>query len=167
MKIFTVCFFGHRQVDDYKNVDQSVYDIVCRLIKEKEYVDFFVGREGDFDQIVSSAVIRAKKNIFDGNSSLIWVQPYLKADYRDYPEDYESYYDFVEICSESEIVHPKAAIQTRNRNMIDRSDLCVFYVSKEHGGAWQTLQFAKQQKKEIINITQETKQDAGIDIVYG
>lgn len=133
-------------------MDQSVYDIVCRLIKEKEYVDFLVGREGDFDQIVSSAVIRAKKNIFDGNSSLVWVQPYLKADYRDHPEDYELYYDCVEICGESEVAHPKAAIQIRNRVMVDRSDLCVFCVTKNSGGAWQTMQYAKKKDKKIINI---------------
>ena len=152
MQLLTVSFFGHRIIEDYCFVDREVYSIVSRLIEENEYVDFLVGREGDFDQIVSSAVIRAKNKIFDANSSLVWVQPYLRADYRNHPEDYEEYYDSIEICSESSIAHPKAAIQIRNRAMVDRSDLCVFYVSKNKGGAWQTMRYAQQQKKEIINI---------------
>ena len=152
MQIFTSSFFGHRMIEDYDHVEQMIYNIVSSCLEEKEYVDFLVGREGDFDQIVASAVRRAKKEIYDANSSLVWVQPYLKADYRDHPEGYEAYYDSIEVCGESEVAHPKAAIQIRNRSMVDRSDLCVFYVIKECGGAWQTMQYAKKQQKEIINI---------------
>jgi len=35
--------------------------LVHRLLLEKEYVEFLVGRDGDFDQIVSSAVKRQKR----------------------------------------------------------------------------------------------------------
>lgn len=152
MQTYGVCFFGHRQIDDYKYVEQRIYEIVRRLIEGKEHVDFYVGREGDFDQIVASTVRRAKKEVFDANSSLVWVQPYLKAAYRDHPEDYEAYYDSVEICGDSEITHPKAAIQIRNKFMVDRSDLCVFYVARKNGGAWQTMEYAKKQNKQILNI---------------
>lgn len=152
MQIFTSSFFGHRVIDDYYNVDQKIYEIVRRLIEEKEYVDFLVGREGDFDQIVSSSVRRAKKEVFDANSSLVWVQPYLKADFRDHPEEYEAYYDSIEVCGESDVAHPKAAIQIRNRSMVDRSDLCVFYVARNYGGAWQTMEYAKRQNKQFLNI---------------
>ena len=46
----------------------------------------------------------------------------------------------------------KAAHQARNRDMVDRSDLVVFYVEHEHGGAWQTMSYAVNQEKEIINL---------------
>ena len=31
--------------------------------------------------------------------------------------------------------------------MVDRSDLVVFYVEHEYGGAWQTMKYAVNQKK--------------------
>ena len=61
-------------------------------------------------------------------------------------------YDEVEICSESDGSHPKAAYQIRNRCMVDRSDLVIFYVTHNSGGAYQTMQYAKSIGKTIINI---------------
>ena len=62
--IFTVCFFGHREVDNYQLAESKTYEIVADLIRSKEYVDFLVGRNGEFDQIVSSAVKKAQRNVF-------------------------------------------------------------------------------------------------------
>lgn len=63
MNIYTVCFFGHRYIDEPDRIDLQVYKLICDLIRSKEYVDFLIGRDGDFDQLVSSAIIRAKRNI--------------------------------------------------------------------------------------------------------
>ena len=35
---------------------------------------------------------------------------------------------------------------------VDRSDLVVFYVEHEYGGTWQTMKYAVNQKKKIINL---------------
>lgn len=43
-------------------------------------------------------------------------------------------------------ISSKAAHQSRNRNMVDRSDLVVFYVEHEYGGTWQTMKYAVNQK---------------------
>ena len=85
LNVYTVCFFGHRYVDNYSELDCQVYKIICELIKTKEYVEFLIGRDGEFDQLVSSAIIRAKRNIFDANSSHTWVLPYQKAEYICWP----------------------------------------------------------------------------------
>ena len=68
-----------------------------------------------------------------------------------YGPDY-AYYDEIEICEESSVKHFKAAFQVRNRHMVDRSDLTVFYVETNEGGAYQTMQYAIQQGKEHINL---------------
>lgn len=151
LDIFTVSFFGHREVDHFREAEKQVDMLVYRLLEEKEYVDFLVGRNGDFDQIAASAVRRAKE-FYSGNTSLIWVMPYELAEYRENTKTYDQYYDEVEICSESDGTHPKAAYQIRNRSMVDRSDLVVFYVTHNHGGAYQTMQYAKSIGKDIINI---------------
>jgi len=151
LDIFTVSFFGHREIDRFREVERQVETLVLKLIEGKDYVDFLVGRNGDFDQIAASAVRRAKE-CYRGKSSLIWVMPYELAEYRENKKAYDQYYDEVEICSESDGSHPKAAYQIRNRSMVDRSDLIIFCVTHNHGGAYQTLQYAKSKRKDIINI---------------
>ena len=152
LSVYTVCFFGHRQVDDFQSAEQAVESFIEVLLKEHEYVEFLVGRDGEFDQIVSSTILRLKKRTDKANCSLTWVMPYLKADYINNQENYDSYYDSVEICEQSAHAHTKAAIQIRNRAMIDRSDLCVFYVSKKKGGAYQTFRYAETTGIPIINL---------------
>lgn len=152
LSVYTVCFFGHRQVDDFQSVDQAVENLIEDLLKTHEYVEFLIGREGEFDQIVCSAVLRCKKRMDSANCSLTWVMPYLKAKYSNNQESYNNYYDFVEVCEQSAHAHPKAAIQLRNQAMVDRSDLCVFYVSKRMGGAYQTLRYAERTGANMINL---------------
>ncbi len=152
LDIYTVTFIGHRYIDRFSFVEDKIEEFVRDLISSKEYVDFLVGRDGDFDQIVSSSILRVKKNVFDANSSLIWVLPYETAEYRNNTESFESYYDDVEICQESAVAHFKGAIQIRNRYMVDRADLLICYVEKESGGAYQTMQYAIKKGKKVINI---------------
>lgn len=95
---YTVCFFGHRYIDNHSEISEEIYRIVKQLIKEKEYVNFLVGRDGDFDLIVASAIRRAIKEFDYGNSSLIWVLPYDKVEFKNNRQAYENYYDSIEIC---------------------------------------------------------------------
>ena len=152
LDIFTVAFFGRRYIDYDRPVEEQVSKIIRTLIKEHEYVDFLVGRDGEFDQIVASEVRKIKHEVYNGNSSLIWVMPYVKAEYIQNKESFESYYDEVEICPESCRAHPKAAIQIRNRSMVDRSDLIVCYVTHNSGGAYQTMKYAESIQKRVENI---------------
>ena len=59
----------------------NIYNIVLHLLESKEYVEFLVGRNGVFDQLVSSTVRRVKRNFRDDNSALVLVLPYLTAEY--------------------------------------------------------------------------------------
>lgn len=79
MNVYTVAFFGHRFIEHFFDAEDKVAMVVNDLIRNKEYVEFLVGRDGDFDQIASSTVRRAKTAIGDDNSSLVWVLPYQKA----------------------------------------------------------------------------------------
>ena len=82
MNLFTVSFFGHREVDDLFVIEQQLEVIIRELLLTKEYVEFLVGRDGEFDQIVSSTIRRCKRTIRNDNSSLILVLPYMTAEYR-------------------------------------------------------------------------------------
>lgn len=125
------------------------------LPESKEYVEFLVGRNGEFDQLVSSTVRRVKRNYRDDNSALVLVLPYLSAEYEKNEEAFQEYYDEVEICQSSSAAHFKAAMQLRNREMVDRSDLVVCYIEHNSGGAFQTVQYAKKKNKEIVNLSDQ------------
>ena len=145
-------FFGHRYIDNFYKIEEKLEEIIRKLIREHEYVDFLVGRDGDFDQIVSSTIKRIKRDVWDCNSSLIWVMPYLKAEYSNNQDNFEEYYDEIEVCYESSKAHPKSAIQIRNKYMVDRSDLIIFYVETTSGGAYQTMKYAERNGKLILKI---------------
>lgn len=155
---FTVSFFGHRQIDRFFDAEEKVTAIVRSLIAEKEYVEFLIGRDGEFDQIVFSAVRQTKKSIRDDNNELTWVMAYPKAEYANNEESFDAYYDRVEVCDVSARSHPKSAIQIRNRSMVDSSDLVVCYIDHPSGGAFRTMQYAQKCGKIVINLALENEQ---------
>lgn len=151
MNTFTVSFFGHRHIDKPIAVEVALEGLIGSLLRSKVYVEFLVGRNGDFDQLVSSVICRCKRTIRDDNSAHIWVLPYETADLRDHDEDYRAYYDEIEVFK-SLGGHYKSAFQARNRAMVDRSHLVVFYVEHRVGGAYQTMLYAKQRRKDYVNL---------------
>ena len=155
MDTYTVAFFGHRYLDNPFQIEQRLDIIIEKLIRENEYVEFLVGRDGEFDQFVSSAVRRAKRHYRGDNNFLVLVLPYPKAEYLNNVEYFEEYYDEIEICQASAKAHFKGAIQIRNREMVDRADLIVCCIDHEYGGAYQTIQYAQKQNKKIINLAME------------
>lgn len=157
MITYTVSFFGHRYIDNPFSIEPKLEELILDLLRSKDYVEFLVGRDGDFDQLVSSIVRRCKKNYRDDNSALVWVMPYETAEYRNNSEAFQDYYDEVEICAESADKHFKSAFQVRNRSMVDRSDLVVFCVERTSGGAYQTMQYAQKTGANFINIPDVTR----------
>lgn len=159
LRLYTVSFFGHRIIEDFNRAEKKAKVIIRELILQKEYVEFLVGRGGDFDQIVSSAVKRLQRRIRADNSSLVWVLPYSTAQLRNNEESFQAYYDEIEICDAAQNSHPKRAYQIRNRKMVDRSDLVVFYVEHNSGGAYQTLRYAQEKGKRIINLAEQPSEE--------
>ena len=153
LNIYTVSFFGHRYIDNASEVEQHLDCLLHDLIVQKEYVEFLVGRDGDFDTIASAAIKRAIHSYGYGNAHFILMLPYMKAEYRDNEKEFLDYYDEVEVCTESSEAHPKSAIQVRNRCMVDRSDLVVCCIQHKSGGAYKTVQYAVKQGKQVRNLS--------------
>ena len=152
MDIYTVSFFGHREIENALEVERKLEAKITELIQTKQYVEFLVGREGEFDILAASVVKRVKKKMDYGNCSLIWVLPYMKAEFRDNEKIFLEYYDDVEVCEQSSKAHFKSAMQIRNRAMVDRSDLVICCIQHKSGGAYKTVQYATKQNKEIFNV---------------
>ncbi|MBQ7940220.1 MAG: hypothetical protein IJ281_07575 [Clostridia bacterium] len=157
MEIYTVSLFGHRQIDDPFFVERVLEIMVRQLLAEKEYVEFLVGRDGEFDLLAASVIKRCRRAVGEENSALIWMLPYPTAEYRDHEEEYLSYYDAVEVSQNAAGAHFKSAMQIRNREMVDRSDLVIFCVEHQKGGAYQSMRYAEKQGVPFINISQNGK----------
>ena len=110
MNVFTVSFFGHREVEEPAEVETRLEKLLHDIVTQKEYVEFLIGRDGGFDLLASSVIRRTIKKCSYGNTSFILVLPYMKAEFRDNEQKFLEYYDEVEICAESLTAHYKAAI---------------------------------------------------------
>lgn len=154
MNIYTVAFFGHRQPTSILVLEERLMPILRDLINQKDYIEFLVGRDGEFDQVVSSTIRKAKENYAYGNVSHILVLPYERADYRDNRDSFEEYYDEVEISYESTQAHPKAAIFERNKQMALRADLIICDIEHNFGGAYKAVKYAESLGKRIINLAE-------------
>ena len=152
MEIYTVSFFGHREIENALEVERKLEAKITELIQTKQYIEFLVGREGEFDILAASVVKRVKKQMDYANCSLIWVLPYMKAEFRDNEKNYLEYYDDVEVCEQSAKAHFKSAMQIRNRAMVDRSDLVICCIQHKSGGAYKTVQYAEKQDKNIFAL---------------
>lgn len=86
MEVFTVSFFGHRMIDDVFEIENRLEQLIRTLLREHQYVEFLVGRDGEFDQLVSSVIRRCKREYRSDNSSHIWILPYLTAEFRNNEE---------------------------------------------------------------------------------
>ena len=149
---YTVCLFGHRRIENVIEIEDTLRAVIEKILAEHEYVEFLIGREGEFDILAASVIKSIMRNRDIGNCSLTLVMPYLRTDFEKNQAEYEAYYDSIKLCEESAAAHPKAAIQIRNRFMVDRSDLCVFYVTHPSGGAYRTKQYAEAAGKQIISL---------------
>lgn len=150
MEIYRVSFIGHRELHSIRYVEDRIEGLVRDLLSKKEYVEFYLGRNGDFDISAASAIKRAQKALGAHNSSLILVLPYHTRD-----EDYfDTFYDEILLPIDNK-THFKAAITKRNEWMIDNSDLLIIYVESELGGAYTALKYAKRKGASVINIAKD------------
>ena len=155
LRPFTVCLFGHRRIEEPVLVEERLRVVIEEIVDEHKCVEFLVGREGEFDLLASSVIKDIKRRKDCPDCSLTLIMPYLKADFLNNQQGYEDYYDSVQLCEESSATHPKSAIKVRNRHMIDRSDMCIFYVASNNGGAYQTMKYAQGRNKKVINIREK------------
>ena len=56
MEIYTVSFFGHRLVERASEIEVRLEILLHDLITQKEYVEFLIGRDGEFDLLAASSM---------------------------------------------------------------------------------------------------------------
>ncbi len=164
MDICTVSLFGHRELSQPFMTEERLERVISHLITHKDFTEFLIGRDGEFDILAASVIKRSAEKYDYGNCSMTLVLPYMKAEYRKNQKHFLEYYDEVEICSESSSAYFKAAIQIRNKHMIDRSNLVICYAERKSGGAYGALKYALDSKKPVINLAEpDLTETSGIE----
>ncbi len=146
LKPYFVTFAGHREISYFCEVEKILDNVIRELLNTKEFVEFYVGLDGDFDTMAVSSVRRARKAYGNQNSAVNLVLPYPKADMA----GYKTQFDSVIIAETAQSVHPKKAITVRNRWMIDNSDMLICFVEHSTGGAAATLKYAGSKPEFVI-----------------
>lgn len=138
-----VCtFFGHREC--YALDMGELQNAIEKLIEQGVNM-FYVGHHGGFDGMVHTCLKQLQKQYPHMQYAVVLTRlPEVKGKFDDfsdtvYPEGIES-------------VHPKYAINWRNKWMIAASDYCVCYVNHTWGGAYQFAKKAKSSGLTVINL---------------
>ena len=154
MDIYTVSLFGHRNLLNPLSAEANLEREVYKILKSHSYVNFLIGRTGEFDLMAALTIRRVMKTYSRINCSLILVLPYQNKTVEENRDSFMNLYDEIEICRCSSDAYYKSAFQARNQNMIDRSNLVLCCIEHEYGGAYQTVRYARQQQCQIINLAE-------------
>lgn len=136
------CFFGHK--DTPESVKDNLYAAIENLIVEYGVETFYVGNHGCFDFYTRLALRQLQQKYPIGYAVVLAYMPGEKNEYDDFsdtmlPEGIES-------------VHPKYAIDWRNRWMLRQSQYVIAYIHHHWGGAARYVQAAVKQGKTVINL---------------
>ena len=157
LNIFTVSFFGHRDFSEHLRLEPVLEDLLKNIIREHEYIEFLVGRNGEFDSFVSSCIRKVKRDFCGSNSEHVCVLPYETSEFENNTKSFLQYYDRVECFEPICHTHFKALIRKRNYSMVSRSNLVICYINKKTSGAYNTVLFAQKNHVPVINLAEQCK----------
>ena len=125
----TCCFFGHRTINETKELKEKLCDVIENLIVNEKVDTFLFGSKSRFDSLCLELVTKIKEK-----------HPHIKRVYvrAEYPVIDESYLAYL-LKSYENTYYPKklvgagrAVYVERNCEMIDHSRFCVVYYDKAH-----------------------------------
>lgn len=164
MEDLICCVIGHRFIKRTEELIQRLTELFIDLIENRKVSVFLFGSRSQFNDLCLEVITELRKRYPDIN------RVYVRAEY-DYDDETMAYllkyYEETYYCPEIKNAKSKAYV-IRNRHMIDKSDICVFYYNgtdvilkratkkvKAHlvnSGTKLALDYAKDKNKEIINV---------------
>ena len=151
-----ICTFAGHSFVFSATAEKRLKEELEAFLADTDEATFYVGGRGEFDSMAAAAVRAVKAVHRDKKIQIYLIEPYLHANLNRDKEYNEKLYDGIIIPEELIGVHPKAAIQKRNRWMVDQADLLIAYVYRDYGGAYETLKYARRQDGiRVINLAEE------------
>ena len=154
-KQHTCCFFGHRKIENEKELTDILTDIIEDLIINKKINTFLFGSKSQFDDLCYDIVTEIKKKYPHIKRIFVRAEyPYIDESYKAYLlENYEDTY-----FPKSVLGAGKASYVKRNCEMIDNSRFCIVYYKEDYtpksrkSGTKIAFTYAEKKKKNIIRF---------------
>ena len=139
----TCCFFGHREVTH--NIREKLTAIIESLITEDNVTEFYVGHQGQFDNMAYSVLKELKSNYQHIRYTVVLA--YM-------PDSYikEVYGEDTLFPNGMESVPRRFAISKRNDWMIQHSSFAICYVYKITGGAAKFREKAEKKGLRVVDV---------------
>ncbi len=155
MKTNTCCFIGHRAIFETEELKTQLYEIIEKLIVEKQVDTFLFGSKSQFNRLCLELVTEIKEKY--PHIKRIYVRaeyPYISEHYKNYLlERYEDTYYPETIIGSGRAVYIK-----RNYEMIDNSRFCIVYYNEKQvpatgkSGTKIALDYAIKKGKHVIKL---------------
>jgi len=147
------CFFGHRKIAVTPALTQKLKDAVEMLIREKAVTQFYFGSNSAFDDLCHKVVTELKETYPRIR------RIYVRSSFPNMDEGYRVYLSglYEDTYFPPQIWHAgKASYLERNREMIDRSCVCLVYYDENYmpprSGTKLAYDYAERKGCEIINL---------------
>lgn len=164
----TCCFIGHRKINDTETLRHQIYSTVLKLIKNGVTV-FLFGSRSEFNNVCFEIVSKIKRQFPHIKRT------YIRAEYQYIDDNYKAYlmsiYDETYFSNKAKNAG-RASYVKRNLDMIDHSDICVFYYNYNYvplskpidnkislnirSGTKIAFEYAISHNKNIINLYSKT-----------
>lgn len=155
-KEITCCFSGHRAVarELVPELEKKLDAAVARL-KGEGVKRFVCGGAVGFDTLAAQAVLRAKKT--DPGVLLILALPCPEQAEKWSEKSRAVYQETVRAADVVYVVSPEyspGCMHKRNRFMVDSSSRCVYYLTKNSGGTFSTVEYARKTGLKLIPLAE-------------
>ena len=148
----TCCFFGHKDAPEH--VKPILYAAIEELITQHGVQVFYVGNQGAFDAYVRSALRQLQAKYPHIRYAVVLA--YMPGQ----QNEYEDHSDTM-LPEGIEEVHPRYALDWRNRWLLRESQYIVCYIHHHWGGAAKYVQQGQRQGKTVINLCNNGVFDGG------
>ena len=133
----------------------NIDEVIELLHRKYGFIDFNVGRNGEFDELATQAVRRFRRE-WEEWCELTLVEPYPVVNL----DIIEKSYDSVIIPTDRKC-HYKAAIGERNKWLAENCDMMIVYIKRDYGGAYKCYKYAQELGVPIMNIADNIKNNYG------
>ena len=150
------CFTGHREIAPatFIYVKHKLLCVVDELIRSG-ITNFYAGGALGFDTVAAQTVLELKKKYTDVKLHLI-----LPCREQANSWSYINRQTYNDLLTQAESVnyvsehYTRFCMQLRNRELVDRSSVCVCFMEKNTGGTAYTVNYAMKKGLKIINIAE-------------
>ena len=152
------CFTGHREIPlgNTDGIRNHLKREIERLYTENGITVFYAGGATGFDALASETVIERRTE--HPGIRLVIVMPH-KEQAKRWSVEEKAQHEHIKSSADEVIClaehYYRGCMQCRNRYMVDRSSICICYLTQDTGGTAYTVKYARKQGLSVINLAEE------------